>query len=223
MGHVRSLRIAAINKPDLGVLAANRLRNLIVNGDLKPGSRLVEDEIADCLEVSRTPVREALSCMRTEGLAVPRGKKGLAVSFLRRKEVKQIYPLIGCLEKVALLDCPSISIGKRTKLEDLNTQFHEVEDDPNALIKVDSQWHSILLKDSRNRIALEMLGTLKIQAERYERAFFVKGSHKTQSVDEHHKVTALMAEGNIIAAGGILEEHWTNCMKLLCENFRHIQ
>ncbi|WP_181770570.1 GntR family transcriptional regulator [Amycolatopsis pittospori] len=76
------------------------LRGRFANGDLAPGERLTEAALAQELGVSRTPVREALGRLQTDGLVVP-AARGVAVAALSSEEIEQIYELRATLEGLA--------------------------------------------------------------------------------------------------------------------------
>ncbi len=78
-----------------------RLRQAIVDGDLSPGQRLIERTIADSLQVSRTPVREALKQLTTEGLVCMDGHRGLIVVRLSIEFIRQAYQTREVLEGLA--------------------------------------------------------------------------------------------------------------------------
>src|SRR3954469_1226193 len=107
-----------------------RLRDLIVQGSLAPGSRIVETEIADRLGVSRTPVREALQRLQQEGfvMGAPGAQQSrLTVAPLTRDDVHELLDVVGALEGVgarrsALLETPERrSLAK--ELRSLNQEF----------------------------------------------------------------------------------------------------
>ncbi len=85
----------------LGESAAELLRQRILSGALKPGSRLVEAEIARQLGISRGPVREALATLRGEGLAREEPRRGAYVTALSALDIREIYQVRAALESGA--------------------------------------------------------------------------------------------------------------------------
>ena len=90
-----------------------RLRSLIDSGELPPGSPLREVHLAERLDVSRTPVREALRRLESEGLAAFETRAGLAVAVLDRQRIVEIYNFLETLESAAV----AVNIGENKKLQ----------------------------------------------------------------------------------------------------------
>lgn len=121
------------------------LRNGILSGRLNPGEKLAEEHLAKTLGVSRTPVREALHKLGSEGLIIPRKKRGFIVSRDSKEEVEELFELRSILEGYTLrLICQTISDKtfeqlegyvqnaedalRRNKISDVfkwNTRFHD--------------------------------------------------------------------------------------------------
>lgn len=79
-----------------------RLRAAIFGGDLAPGQRLVEDDLAARLGVSRAPIRDALKQLEQDGLVTPAGKRGKIVTILSVEDVWEVYSLRATLEAMAV-------------------------------------------------------------------------------------------------------------------------
>jgi DNA-binding GntR family transcriptional regulator len=203
-----NLKLSPVARTELGTAAADKLRRLIVSGELAPGERLVENEIASRLQISRTPVRDALFCLQGEGLATPRGKKGLEVSGLSAQEIDQIYPLIAALEKTALLACPPFSTAKISRLRSINSRFSGVVGEAEKLIGLDRDWHTALLEQTENRMALPILARLGLLAERYERAYFDADANNRSSVRQHEEIIVHLEKDEIPRAADLVERHW---------------
>src|SRR5216117_4163152 len=108
-----------------------RLRDLIVQGLLAPGSRIVETEIATRLGVSRTPVREALQRLQQEGYVM--GSPGaqqsrLTVAPLTRDDVYELLNIVGALEGLGARNAALLPVTNRKTLvrdlKTLNAEFH---------------------------------------------------------------------------------------------------
>src|SRR4051812_23147101 len=96
-----------------------RLRDLIVQGSLAPGSRIVETEIASRLGVSRTPVREALQRLQQEGFVhgAPGAQQSrLTVAPLTRDDVNELLDVVGALEGVGARRAAQLGDGERQAL-----------------------------------------------------------------------------------------------------------
>src|SRR4051812_39237719 len=129
-----------------------RLRDLIVQGSLAPGSRIVETEIATRLGVSRTPVREALQRLQQEGYVM--GSPGaqqsrLTVAPLTRDDVYELLNIVGALEGLGARLAGSLPQQERRnlvrELKTLNAEFHRAGKtmpiDHGSLYDADEQFH----------------------------------------------------------------------------------
>jgi DNA-binding GntR family transcriptional regulator len=107
------------NTITLRQIVLDKLRDAIINSQLKPGQRLVERELCKVLDVSRTSVREALRHLESEGLVQYAGQRGPSVTVLATQDVKNIYELRAALEGLAgELFCSRASDEQIQQLQD---------------------------------------------------------------------------------------------------------
>jgi DNA-binding GntR family transcriptional regulator len=104
----------------------NYLKSAILSGDFDPGERLTEEHLATKMRVSRTPVREALHKLESEGLIQPRTKRGFVASRDSKEEVEELFELRAVLEGYAL-KLISEKISEKT-LERLNAFIEKAEE-----------------------------------------------------------------------------------------------
>lgn len=90
------------NRPTLMLQALNHIREAIVAGKLKPGERLVESNLAEQMQISRFPVREALRSLEKEGLVDSIPFKGTYVSKFSREDMEEVFSLRGAIEMLAV-------------------------------------------------------------------------------------------------------------------------
>ncbi|CAO3438940.1 GntR family transcriptional regulator [Azospirillum doebereinerae] len=94
-------RRRAVAPPSLADMAVERLRGMIVYGDLAPSARLVEPELSERLGISRTPLREALKLLAAEGLVMLRPNRNAIVAPLDATELTHLFEAEGCIESFA--------------------------------------------------------------------------------------------------------------------------
>ncbi|ANN69643.1 GntR family transcriptional regulator [Bordetella bronchialis] len=92
----------AIHHPTLPAVVADRLRQLIVNGTLRPGTWLNERDLCDLLKVSRTPLREAYRILASDGLLSIQPKRGAMVVELSREDIENTFDVLSVLEGLAV-------------------------------------------------------------------------------------------------------------------------
>jgi DNA-binding GntR family transcriptional regulator len=133
-----------------------RLRGLIDSGELPPGSPLREVHLAERLEVSRTPVREALRRLETEGLATFEARAGLAVAVLDRQRVVEIYGFLETLESAAASAMATHATpDELEQLQALIDGESRALDDPKALSAINARIHQLFYAGARNRYLLK--------------------------------------------------------------------
>ena len=105
----------------------NTLREAILRGDLKPGERLMELQLASSLGVSRTPIREAIRMLQQEGLAVTVPRKGAEVAKMTEKDMEDVLKIREALEILAVqLACDNIENEQLMLLEEKVEKFRIV-------------------------------------------------------------------------------------------------
>jgi DNA-binding GntR family transcriptional regulator len=140
------------------------LRTAILSGELGAGDRLVETQLAKVLEVSRTPIREAIRQLQRENLVVADANGGLRVVRLTVEDAIHLYDCRITLERLSVIEaCRQID---RTGLERLETVIAEAESNAEKpphqltncqLLHIDRQFHRILAESSRNPWLVSLL------------------------------------------------------------------
>lgn len=159
-----------------------RLRELIVQGQLAPGSRVVETEVGARLGYSRTPVREALQRLQQEGFVVgaPGAQQArLTVAPLTRADAHELLNIVGELEGLAARWVAALPVPARRaltkELDALNADFHRtgrsVAADHSRLYEADERLHRKIVVASAGPRLIALHDSVKPQAERYIRMY----------------------------------------------------
>jgi len=204
-----------------------RLRDLIVQGSLAPGSRIVETEIADRLGVSRTPVREALQRLQQEGfvMGAPGAQQSrLTVAPLTRDDVHELLDIVGALEGLGARRAATIETTERRALardlRALNVEFARAARgssvDHGRLYDADERLHRRIVQAGVGPRLLALHDAVKPQAERYIRMYIsmLTGDIKS-SVDEHDTIIAAIEEGRAADAQRAIEVNWMHAAERL--------
>jgi DNA-binding GntR family transcriptional regulator len=129
-----------------------RLRDAIAQGVLKPGQRVMEIEIAEWLNVSRTPVRDALRRLEAEGMLVHEPRAGLAVAKLDRQAVMELYVMREVLEGTAARLCARHASDLEVlELQDLVKLEQQLKGDYEALARHNRRFHEAIHRGAHNR------------------------------------------------------------------------
>lgn len=125
------------------------IRESIFTGEYKPGERLIQDELATKLGVSRMPVREALRCLEREGLVIFLPHKGAQVIGISKEDIEELYFLRSLLEGITVQKSMNFLTKKdRAELQSLvELMDHDIENnDMDSYMTHNQQFHSLLQK-----------------------------------------------------------------------------
>jgi DNA-binding GntR family transcriptional regulator len=179
----------------------------IVRGALPPGRRLRDFELAEDLGVSRTPVREALVRLTTDGLVTADAGRGFTVRGLSVVHVQETYPIVWTLEGLALRICPTPDARRMQALRTQNSKLSAANLSPFERLVIDEAWHQLLLSQCGNVSLLAMLERVKRPLQVYECAYNALKPVQT-SVVEHEAILDALAAGNTDGAVLALERNW---------------
>jgi DNA-binding GntR family transcriptional regulator len=197
-----------------------RLRDLIVQGLLSPGSRIIETEIATRLGVSRTPVREALQRLQQEGFVTgtPGAQQSrLTVAPLTRADVHELLNVVGALEGLGAFEAATLDDARRRalagELREINAEFNRAgrrtPPEHSALYDADDRFHRRIVEASAGPRLLALHDSVKPQAERYIRMYIsMLTSNIDASVAEHEAITKAIEEGRAEGAQDAIALNW---------------
>ena len=128
----------------------NTLRQAILKGELAPGERLMEIQLAEKLGVSRTPIREAIRKLELEGLVLMIPRKGAEVAKISEKSLRDVLEVRRSLEELAIeLACQRMSEDDMAELERVQGNFKSAIDRGEAMRVLPSQMSSITTSFTR--------------------------------------------------------------------------
>ncbi|GAC1311400.1 MAG: GntR family transcriptional regulator [Vulcanimicrobiaceae bacterium] len=189
----------------------DRLRAAILSGELAPGVPVIEAEIAATLGASRTPVREALRRLETEGMLEPRGARGSIVRELKRDEVECIFEIREALETLA-----ARRASRRMTERDLAEFARLIErmikhvDDPREMERLDTLFHDRILMLADGHRLKRMLGDLRADILPWRFIALATAERRHASVDEHEAMLAAMRARDEAAVVATTARHIVN-------------
>jgi len=176
------------------------IKDSVVSGRLKPGERVPEQEIAENLGISRTPIREAFRQLESEGFITVIPRKGAVVSPITDKDVSEFYAIKSLLEGYAARTaCPKLSAKDIKRLESLNAQMARCaeKNDVKGFFKLDNQFHDIFLKACGNEKLCSMVYQLVQQFERFRVTALSVPGRMNDSVGQHRDIIEAFRESNV--------------------------
>jgi DNA-binding GntR family transcriptional regulator len=198
---------STIDRPNLSDELAQSVRTMILEGSLAPG-RVNEVHLSATLGVSRTPLREALMRLVSEGALTSIARRGFFVAPLTAEEVEQLYPIRAILDPAALRLAGIPPRARLKRLRDINRRFAAAAT-PELAVRLDDQWHFELLADA-NTILLGFIQQAIWRTRRYELAFMKGKPNVANAVDEHEEIIAALEKGDLDRACAALARNMSS-------------
>ena len=178
----------------------NTLRQAILKGELAPGERLMEIQLAEKLGVSRTPIREAIRKLELEGLVLMIPRKGAEVARISEKSLRDV------------LACERMSQDELNELDQAQEDFKQAveQGDAMSIAQTDEHYHDLIYQGTGNEKLVQMLNNLREQMYRY-RLEYIKDKDKRQILLlEHDHILRALKGRNIAEARAAVREHIDN-------------
>lgn len=198
----------AIQRVNLRDQVRDELVDWLSDGRLLPGQRLEEERLSRALGVSRTPLREALSNLASEGLveAVPR--RGFRVPKLSAERIRDLYPVIGSLEGLALRLSGARARELVAGLDGLNERLALPHLSPRQRADLDRRWHETLVSRTPNRELAMMLARTRSRVRPYSGSWERPAAEIQASQEEHAEIARLLGAGQLNEAAEAVLRHW---------------
>lgn len=200
----------------------NTLRQAILKGELKPGERLMEIQLANKLGVSRTPVREAIRKLELEGLVLMIPRKGAEVADITRQDMEDVLEVRTALEELAVKDaCDHITDAQLSELKKASNEFKKALLEGKDLVTcadADMHFHDVILSATNNRRLIQMLNNLSEQMYRYRMEYLKdERTHKTL-IEEHDAIRRALKKHDKVKAGAAIRVHIDNQKRSILES-----
>lgn len=189
-------------------LVVDVIREAILSGELEPGARLLQDDLAERLQVSSTPVREALRQLETEGILQSSPNRGVRVAEVDFQAVREIYLIRAELEALATrLATPRLRPADLTRLRALhaeietNIQARELK----TLRRLNFELHSVIYEAAAMPELLKLIRSLwtKFPWD----TLHVLPDRAQRSAQEHARLIGALAAGKAERAGQLMHAH----------------
>ncbi|MGH9736507.1 MAG: GntR family transcriptional regulator [Candidatus Acidiferrales bacterium] len=200
-----------IPRQSLAAAVVERLRERIVSGELREGEQLRQDAIAADFQISRIPVREALSHLAAEGLIKIVANRGAVVSALSPEEIGELFETRAVLECYMLRQAiPNLSERDFERAQEILHEFEEsLEDESEAKSWGQRNWqfHSTLYAPANRPVMMAFLKTLNHNCDRYTRLHLVFTRNLHLAGQAHRKLLDACRTRDPQIAGDALWSH----------------
>ncbi len=190
---------------------AELLRQRIFNRALKPGSWIDELKIAEEYGISRTPLREALKVLATEGLVTMKVRRGAYVTEVNEKDLTDVYHLLSLLEADAASVVASSATDVQLKdLQALHDSLEKATKNRERFFEINEAFHMRLLEIANNRWRDQMVADLRKVMKLNRHNSLLKVGRIEESLDEHRAIMTALAARKAELAANAMRIHFAN-------------
>ena len=189
------------------------LREAIIVGELKPGERLMEVQLAEKMGVSRTPVREAIRMLELEGLVEMLPRKGAHVAELSVKDIVDVLEVRASLDGLATsLASVRITDDEIKVLKQIHSQFvnYVEKDNLQGAIKKDVEFHELIYRSSRNDRLIQIINNLRERVQRFRVIYLKDFMSSKDLIKEHIDIIESITGKDVMASQKAAELHIKN-------------
>jgi DNA-binding GntR family transcriptional regulator len=209
----------AIERKNLRSQVREELLARMRAGRVSPGEGINEVQLAAELGVSRTPLREALIALESEGQITSENGKGFRFVPLSATEFEELAPVMAALEGLALELSPPDELREiGSRLGELAADFHQEVVEHALVVTKDDEWHAIMLSACPNRRLLDTIESTRGAFHRYESLLVPNDVMIERVAAEHAEIARHLADGDVAAASVALKANWMNGMRRILDN-----
>jgi DNA-binding GntR family transcriptional regulator len=206
----QELAIQTIRRKSLHQELVECLQKLIIAGDLAPGSKVPEKDLCTKFGVSRTPLREALKVLASDGLIRLEPNRGAWVTLVTVSEVEEVFPVLGALEALSgELACKKITddeIGAVRVLHEQMLQSYENRH-LDSYFSVNQKIHRAILDAARNQTLATSCEALSLRMQRARYLANMTEGRWANAVQEHERIMQCLADRDGKNLARTLQDH----------------
>ena len=198
----------------------DRLRDMIVQGELAPETKLNERVLAEQLGISRTPLREAFKYLASEGLVDLLPNRGAAVAPLKPEKVKEIFVVLGALEALAgELVCRNASDADIAEIRALHYQMvaHYARGELAQYFRCNQQIHMRIVECAGNATLAQVYRGLNAHAKRARYMANLSHERWDKAVKEHEEIIEALGKRDSARLQAMLRYHLANKLAMVME------
>jgi DNA-binding GntR family transcriptional regulator len=203
-----------------------RLRGLITAGELPPGAKINERQLCERFGVSRTPLRESLKVLASEGLVTLRPNRGAVVTALTLAELEEVFPVMGALEALSgEIACRHITDAEVAEIRALHARMieHWRRSELPAYFRLNQRIHEAILEATRNETLKSLYRSLagRLISARY--IANMSAERWAEAVAEHEAILAALSARDGARLAAILKAHLANKLETVKDWLRSSQ
>ncbi|UXH80224.1 GntR family transcriptional regulator [Roseateles amylovorans] len=193
---------------------AERLRQRIFARELEPGSWIDELKLCAELGISRTPMREALKVLASEGLVTMRVRRGAYVTEMSERDVREAYQLLSLLESDAAAQvAQAADEAQRVELQSLHDELEAALDERERFFAANERFHLRIIEIDGNRWRMQFITDLRrVMKLNRHHSLFMQGRLQ-ESLQEHRDILAAILAGDAVRSAELVRRHFDNGLR----------
>ncbi|MEO1283119.1 MAG: GntR family transcriptional regulator [Pseudomonadota bacterium] len=210
--------LAPVERRGLHEELTEQLRRAIIHGELEAGTKISEKALCEQFGVSRTPVREAIKILSTEGLIQLNQNRGASVTELTLSDLKDAFPIMATLEGLAgQLACKNASDAQIARASALQTRLEAMfkSGDRKGYFKVNEDIHELFIEASGNAALPRLIRAVSAQVRRARYMANLSTDRWEQAVKEHADILVAFEARDANRVGRLMTTHLNNKLKAL--------
>lgn len=205
----------------LGEKVFYTIRDEIVSGKIIEGEKLIETQLADRLQVSRTPVREALRRLEKEGFIEVTPHVGACIKIISNKDVEEYLEVRDALEKKAIqLACKNGNKEYINKLESIQKKLKKIVDSAKVerMGQLDEEFHETIFLATENELLYRTFNTIKDQMFRYRVLYLKNETNRSAILEEHDLIIEALKNREVKEGLKYIDKHIKNQKEKMISN-----
>ena len=195
------------------------LKDAIISGDLRRGQRIVQEQLTEELQVSRTPIRDALQRLNAEGLVINKPFHGAVVFQLSENELQELYDIRIMMENYACQQSlETISMDQLKEMAALNDRILEHRHDVHECMACDSEFHKIACSSNELICIKPLLDSVWDKSNPYKSLYYTEPKYVDETYKQHKQIINSFTKRDKAMLALTLESHLRDVVNVVSMN-----
>lgn len=186
------------------------LHDMLLDGELRPGDKINEQALCTRFGVSRTPLREALKVLASNGLVILSPNRGASIARISPQEIDQLFPIMGALEALAgELACANITDGEIARIQKMHDQMvrHYEKREAGPYLKLNRSIHEAIFAAAGNAELTQLYHNLMVRTHSVRFTAKKSPARWDEAVEDHEKMMEALHARDGKRLSQLLKEH----------------
>ena len=202
----------------------DRLKEMIINEELKPGERIIEVEFSEKFKVSRTPLREAIRILELEGLLEDSGGNGMAVKKIGISDIQEVYEIRIALEGIILKEIvenkDKNGINQLEELLNKTKKLLDTSKDADQLFKLFSEFNDILYNLSKYQKVVNLIKNINMYLRIFRKYSIDNEERRLKAYNDHVGIVEALKDWDLEKALNLNKLHLSNSKDFIIKNLK---